>query len=382
MTALLAFFVWLYLIFMRGYYWLGGPWLQKVKGDDAQLRLSHLPAVSVIVPARDEEETIDIVLRSLLSQDYKGKYNVILVNDESQDATTSVAQKIHDPHKRLTIIEGKPRPEGWSGKLWAVYQGQQEAFKSLGETDFVFLTDADILHDPDHLSSLVTKAVEQKLDLVSEMVMLNCTGSWEKLLVPAFVYFFALLYPFRKVSAPSSVVAGAAGGTVLLQCGRLKKIGGIESLHDALIDDCTLAAHVKKDGGRLYLGCSQQARSIRKYESVSEIWHMISRNAYVQLQFSPWRFAFAALGMCLIWFVPLCNFLCGKGRKRWLGGIVYAISCLSFIPTIRWFNLSLLRILPLPFVALFYMMATTGSVIDYYRGTGVHWRGRSYGKRL
>ncbi|MDF7674528.1 glycosyltransferase [Acetobacteraceae bacterium ESL0709] len=382
MTAFAAFFVWLYLIFMRGYYWLGGPWLQRVKGEDAQLKLSHLPAVSIIVPARDEEATIDAVLKSLLTQDYKGTYNVILVNDESQDATSVVARTVPDPHNRLTVIDGAPRPQGWSGKLWGVYQGQQKAFEMLGETDFILLTDADIIHEPDHLSSLVTKAVEQKFDLVSEMVMLNCTGFWEKLLVPAFVYFFALLYPFRKVVDPSSLVAGAAGGTVLLQCGRLKKIGGIQALRGALIDDCTLAAHVKKSGGRLYLGCSQQARSIRQYETIGEIWHMIARNAYVQLEFSPWRFAMAILGMCLVWLVPVCNFIWGKGKRRWLGGIVYAVSCASFIPTVRWFNLSLWRILPLPLVAVFYMMATTGSVIDYYRGVGVNWRGRSYDQRI
>lgn len=166
MTVLSALFVWLYLIFLRGYYWVGGPWLQKVKGEDAQLKLPRLPKISIIVPARDEEETIDAVLKSLLAQDYKGDYSVILVNDESEDATSYIARTVYDPDGRLTVMDGQSRPEGWSGKLWAIYQGQQKAFETLGEADFIFLTDADIVHDPDHLSSLVTKAVEEKLDLV------------------------------------------------------------------------------------------------------------------------------------------------------------------------------------------------------------------------
>ncbi|QHI95425.1 glycosyltransferase [Aristophania vespae] len=320
MAALISFITWLYLIFCRGYYWVSGPWLEKVKGEDAQLKLKKLPKVSIIIPARNEESSIEACLNSLLNQDYKGFYNIILVDDESEDATSAIAKVVPDPQKRLTIIKGAKRPDGWSGKLWAVYQGQKKAFEIIENEDFVFLTDADIVHAPDHISSLVTKAEKNHLDLVSEMVMLNCTAFWEKLLVPAFVYFFALLYPFRKIADQQSSIAGAAGGTVLLRCEKLKAIGGIESLRQALIDDCTLGAYVKKAGGRLYLGMSRQAWSVREYNKLGDIWHMIARNAYVQLQFSPLRLLLAILGMSLIWIVPLMCFFFGKKKTRWVGG--------------------------------------------------------------
>ncbi|MCX8666299.1 glycosyltransferase [Acetobacteraceae bacterium B3987] len=375
-TALFSLLAWLGLTFFHGLFWVGGPWLKR--GAKAKNRRCSLPAVAVVVPARDEAASVTACLSSLLEQDYQGAYHVILVDDESTDGTGDIARRMPDPAGRLTVLSGKPHPEGWSGKLWAVRQGQEEALRRLPQEGYVLLTDADIVHQEDHVSALVERAQSDKFDMVSEMVMLNCASFWEKALVPAFVYFFAMLYPFRKVADPRSPIAGAAGGTVLIRRDMLEKIGGIQSLKGALIDDCTLGTYIKRAGGRLYLGWSEQAWSIRTYQSVGEIWHMIARNAYVQLKFSPWNLLKALSGMVLIWLLPVRLLLFSRGKNRVVGGCAYALSCITFMPTLRWFRLSWWRVLSLPLVAAFYMMATVGSAVNHYRGKGVSWRGRSY----
>nr|WP_194149699.1 glycosyltransferase [Oecophyllibacter saccharovorans] len=375
-AGVLSLLSWFVLLFCNGKFWYGGPWLKE--NLQASPKETRWPDVVVIVPARDEAASVSASVASLLAQDYPGAFRVVLVDDESTDETAKLARTLPDPDKRLTVLHGAVRPAGWSGKLWAVQQGQEEAFEWLSDEGMVLLTDADIVHAPDHLTTLVRRARQDRLDLISEMVRLNVGGFWEKALVPAFVYFFAMLYPFRKIADPTSPVGGAAGGTVLLRRVMLEKIGGIASLRDALIDDCTLGARVKQAGGRLYLGCSEQAWSIRAYQRPEEIWHMIARNAYVQLHYSPWRLFGVLLAMMLVWVLPVSLLLFGRGRKRGLGALVYGLSCLSFVPTLRWFNLSLWRVLPLPLVACFYLMATLGSAADHYRGRGVQWRGRSY----
>lgn len=376
LMALFSLLAWLGLTFFHGQFWIGGPWLRR--GLKARRWKNGLPAVAVIVPARDEAASISACLSSLLGQDYQGRYHVFLVDDESTDGTGDIARRVPDPQGRLTVLDGKPHPAGWSGKLWAVGQGQEEALEFLPADGYVLLTDADIVHKEDHVSSLVERAQSENIDMVSEMVKLNCACFWEKVFVPAFVYFFAMLYPFRRIADPQSPVAGAAGGTVLIRRKMLEMIGGIQTLRDALIDDCTLGARVKEAGGRLYLGCSEQAWSIRTYQTLGEIWHMIARNAYVQLEFSPWNLLKALAGMVLIWFLPVRLLLFGRGKNRVVGGCAYALSCITFMPTLRWFNLSWWRVLSLPLVAAFYMMATVGSAVNHYRGKGVSWRGRSY----
>lgn len=371
--AVLSLLTWGALLFCHGRFWAGGPWLPK-----GQVPGAPYPAVAVIIPARDEAASVTACLTSLLEQNYPGPFHIILVDDESTDGTGDIARALPDPQKRLHVIDGAPHPEGWSGKLWAVCQGQKEALRLTGPADYIFLTDADIVHAGDHLSSLMVKAQQDHLDMVSEMVRLNCVTFWEKAIVPAFVYFFALLYPFRKVADPHSSIAGAAGGTILLRRAILEKIGGIEALQGALIDDCTLGAYVKRAGGRLYLGCSEQAWSIRTYQRAGELWHMVARNAYVQLRYNPVLLVVALLAIAMIWLLPLGLLLFGSGRARWAGGMAYGLCCFSFTPTIRWFNLPLWRVLPLPFIAMFYMLATIGSAMNHYYGHGVEWRGRSY----
>ncbi|QCE33701.1 glycosyltransferase [Acetobacteraceae bacterium] len=366
--------IWGFLVAFWGRYWQGGPFLSSQEN----LQTQKYPEVLIIVPARNEEEHIAVSLKSLLNQDYQGTYRVVVVDDESTDTTRAQAFEIAKDYPALTVIEGKARPSGWSGKLWALHQGINARGHEIPENGFVLFTDADILHAPDHLDSLVKKALHERLDLVSEMVMLQCNNVLEKTFIPAFVYFFAFLYPFRKISNPDSIISGAAGGTVLLKKEILDRIGGVASIRGALIDDCTLAARVKRMGGHLYLGCSQQAWSLRSYDNIKEIWNMIARTAYVQLRYSPILLLLVLFGMLFIWFGPLVAAIKGKKSSRFAGISAYLIACATFIPTLKWFRLPLWRALPLPFIAFFYSLATLGSAYNHYFGKGVEWHQRTY----
>lgn len=372
-VAALSVFIWLGLLFGHGRFWQAGPILRPA-GQPVRR-----PAVSVVVPARDEAESIERCLLSLLGQDYAGPLNVVLTDDRSTDGTGNLARALPDPQQRLEIVNGMPRPDGWSGKLWAVQQGVARVRQQRpADEGYILLTDADIEHDPVHVTTLVDKAEREGLDMVSEMVELNCVSAAEKTLVPAFVFFFALLYPFAKVNDPRSRMAGAAGGTILIRRSALARIGGVEALRGALIDDCTLAAHVKRSGGRIYLGHSCLARSVRPYPHPRDIWNMIARTAYVQLHYSPLLLLGTVLGMLLVWITPLLCALFGRGGTRWVGMLAWLMSLVSYMPTLRRFRLSPLWALLLPAVAVFYTAATIGSAVDHHRGRGVRWKNRAY----
>ncbi len=362
--AVLSAVIWVYLIFGHGRFWQAGPVLTPC------MPLSR-PGVTVVVPARDEAASIDRTLRSLLAQDYPGPFRVILVDDQSTDATADIARRIGDP--RLTVVAGAARPAGWSGKLWAVFQGIAAA----GAADFIFLTDADIVHQSAHLSTLVARAERDDLDLVSEMVELACVSWAECALVPAFVFFFQLLYPFTWVNDSLHPTAAAAGGTILVRNRALRRIGGIEAVRGALIDDVTLAKAVKQ-GGRIWLGHSALAKSIRPYPTAGDIWRMIARTAYVQLRYSPLLLLVTTIGMVVTWLVPPYAALFGSGIVFWLGLIAWALSAWSYGPTLRRFGRSAAWAAALPAIAVFYMAATIGSAVNHYRGKGVAWKGRAY----
>ena len=255
-----------------------------------------VPSVAIVIPARDEAPLIANTLRSLLAQDYDGPFRVVLVDDGSSDGTAQIAAGLDDP--RLTVISGAARPAGWSGKLWAVQQGVAEA----GDVELLLLTDADIVHGPGHLTALVAQAERLDLDLVSEMVELACESWAERALVPAFVFFFQLLYPFAWVNDGLRGTAAAAGGTILIRQRALQRIDGVECVRDALIDDVALAAAVKK-GGRIWLGHATLARSVRPYPRVADVWRMVTRTAYVQLRYSPLLLVATTLAMLLTWIV-------------------------------------------------------------------------------
>ncbi len=401
---------WAYLLLWHGRFWSAGP----VLATPAAFPAAPCPAVDVVIPARDEAEGIGGALRSLLAQDYQGPLRLIVVDDGSTDGTGAVARALAPPHHpllragfgaalqephaptsalaapglpgccaprndggdgpevSLTVLDGQPRPPGWSGKLWAVSQGV--AHSTAGT---VLLTDADIVHDPAHLRTLVAKAERDGLDLVSEMVELRCQSLAERALVPAFVFFFQLLYPFERVNDPMRGIAAAAGGTMLLRRRALDRIGGIAAVRGALIDDVALAAAVKR-GGRIWLGHSALARSLRPYPGAADIWRMVARTAYVQLRHSPLVLAGTVLGLALVWLVPPGLALFGHGWARGLGGVAWAGSMLSFVPTLRRFRQSPAWALALPGIACFYMAATLGSAWDHYRGRGVVWKRRAY----
>ena len=241
----------------------------------------------------------------------------------------------------------------------------------------MLLTDADIVHDPTHIATLVAKAERDRLDLVSEMVELRAVSLAERALVPAFVFFFQLLYPFARVNDPASRTAAAAGGTMLVRRAALERIGGIARLRSALIDDVALATRIKA-GGPIYLGHSQLARSLRPYPSAADIWRMVARTAYVQLRFSPALLVGTVLGLGLVWLVPPFLTLFGHGPARAMAAIAWAGSALSYVPTLRRFRQSPAWALALPAIAPFYLAATIGSALDHHRGRGVVWKSRAY----
>ena len=381
MTALavLSFLAWVWLLTMRGRFWSAGPVLPAAIPERA-------PAVAVIVPARDEAAVIARALRSLLDQNYPGPFRIILVDDRSGDGTGAIARSLGDP--RLTVVAGAPRPAGWAGKLWAVNQGivacdvsspgtPPSGLSPSGVPEYFLLTDADIEHDPPHLASLVAMAERHDLDMVSEMVSLPCDSPAEKALVPAFVFFFQLLYPFAWVNNPLRATAAAAGGTVLIRRRALTRIGGLQAVRGALIDDVALAGAVKA-GGRVFLGHSALARSVRPYPGVADLWRMIARSAYAQLRFSPALLAGTTLAMALVWLVPPAVALFGHGPARLLGLLTWALLAAAYLPTLRRFRRSLVWAAVLPPIALFYMAATIGSAVNHHRGRGVVWKGRAY----
>lgn len=373
-----ALAAWGKLLFAHGRFWRTGERLAPATVSTSQTNTIGWLDVAIVVPARDEAESIQSCLATLVQQDYRGRLSVILVDDGSTDGTGELARQVADPQGRLTVLTGKPRPEGWSGKLWAVHQGECLAREKIDADGFVLLTDADILHSALHLETLVEKAQRDGLDMVSEMVVLNSESAAERLLVPAFVYFFAMLYPFEKVNDPASPVAGAAGGTILVRRSMLDRIGGVESVRGALIDDCSLASDIKKAGGKLYLGHSMLAWSIRPYQGAGDIWRMIARTAYVQLRYSPLILVCTVLGMGLVWLAPVYFALFGRGRVRVMGAASLFLAVISFLPTLSRFRLSPIRALFLPVIAAFYMAATLGSAFDHHRGRGVQWKSRFY----
>jgi hopene-associated glycosyltransferase HpnB len=362
LIALFSLLVWLYLFFAHGRFWLSTPELPPAAPEGC-------PDVDIVVPARDEAHTIGPVIGSLLGQDYRGKFRVILVDDNSTDGTASLAGTAAN----LTIITLQSKPVEWSGKLWALSQGV-----AASRAPVLLFTDADIVHDPRHLSSLVAKLEQSRTDMVSEMVRLNCASLAERALVPAFVYFFQMLYPFSRVNDPSSSVAAAAGGTVLIRREALLRIGGIEAIKNNLIDDVALAKSVKRSGA-IFLGHSGLAVSIRPYPTFADIWDMITRTAFTQLRYSPVLLALTLLGLSVVWLTPAAAILCLRGWPFGFGLAAFGLAVISYMPTLARYGRNRLWALALPLIALFYMAATLGSALNYWRGQGARWKSRAYG---
>ncbi|MHC5768202.1 MAG: glycosyltransferase [Nostoc sp.] len=388
---LLSLTIWLGLLCFWGQFWRTDQQLEVT-----ETQLESLPVVCAVVPARNEAELIPTSLRSLLLQDYPGSLNVFLVDDRSTDRTANFAEGVaHAVGKpqQLHIISGESLPPGWSGKLWAVEQGINSASKFA--PDYFLLTDADIEHDPGNLRRLVAKAVQEDLDMVSVMVRLRCESFWEKLLIPAFVFFFQKLYPFRWVNNPNNPTAAAAGGSILIAREALERIGGIQVIRQALIDDCALAKAVKKSGGqgdrennpmlsqgRIWLGLSSLTRSLRPYDSLATIWDMVARSAYTQLNYSPLLLLGTLLGMPLIYLAPPICVILGAVWSNWaiaLTGILgWLLMTFAYYPTIRFYKCSPWLAFSLPAIAFLYTLMTLDSALRHWQGRGGAWKGRVY----
>jgi hopene-associated glycosyltransferase HpnB len=360
--------IWVYLLFFRGGFWWAPYRLTPVVSG------ASAPSVVAVIPARDESAVIGRAVASLLAQEYQGSFHILVVDDQSSDDTAEIARAAASgAANRLSICLGQAVPPGWTGKLWAVHQGV-ELSRSL-RPDYLLLTDADIVHGQRNLRELVSRGESEGYDLVSLMVRLNCRGLWEKLLIPAFVFFFFKLYPPRWVADPARRTAAAAGGCMLIRAATLHRIGGIAAIRHQIVDDCALARRVK-GVGKVWLGPSAHTRSIREYRSWRAIWDMVVRSAFAQLGYSAPVLLFTVLMLTLTYLAPpLLMFsatpvaiLCGVAA--WLG------MSIAFLPTLRAYDTprSLAPVLPL--IALFYVAATITSAVMFWRGRGGYWKGR------
>jgi hopene-associated glycosyltransferase HpnB len=352
----------------------GRFWRVSTPADGLGVRQETAPRVAVVVPARNEADGIGRVVRSLLEQNYPGPLHIFVVDDHSTDGTAGeVARAANRRNDRLTLLSAGPLPRGWTGKMWALAQGVDRAAEF--SPDYFLFTDADIVHAPGSIGSLVAMAQARGLDMVSMMVKLECSSFAERALIPAFVFFFFMLYPPEWVNNRRRKTAGAAGGDTLVRAEALPKAGGIEAIRNELIDDCALARKIKRNGG-IWLGLTRNAASIRSYDGFSGIGHMISRNAFYQLRHSVWLLLGTLLGLGITYLAPPVLVLFG-GWASVLSGLAWLGMSLTFLPMVRFYGLSPLWAITLPLVALFYAGATVHSAMQYWMGRGGEWKGRA-----
>ncbi len=334
--------------------------------------------IVVIIPARNEAECIGEAVASLLEQDFPALLQIIVVDDGSTDGTAAVAQSAAmraGKPSQLTVIRGKPLLPGWTGKLWAISQGITQAEPLT--PDYFLFTDADIRHGEHSVAELVATAEAGRYDLASYMVKLACETPAEKALIPAFVYFFLQLYPPAWIQSEKSKTAGAAGGCILIRPTALRNIGGIAAIRSAVIDDCALAQAVKRNGGRIWMGLTDQTESLRSYVTFTEIGRMISRTAFNQLRHSFLWLAAAVAGLFFTYLLPPLLLLTGHALPIILGAAAWLLMSLSYLPMVRFYRRSAAWSVCLPLIALFYLGATIHSALQYWRGRGGEWKGRA-----
>jgi hopene-associated glycosyltransferase HpnB len=371
--ACLALAVWIYLLLFRG-----GFWLANVRDDrDKPAPLGAWPSVAAIIPARDEAEMLPESLGSLLAQDYPGKFSIVLVDDQSSDGTAAIARSLSANAKYdVAILSGQVLPSTWTGKVWAVHQGIAHAEADMGAPDYLLLTDADIAYAAGVLQDLVARAKAQGLALASIMAKLNCESFAERALIPAFVFFFQMLYPFAWVNRPAAKTAAAAGGCMLVERRALERAGGIGKIRGALIDDCALAALLKTEGP-IWLGLSENVRSLRLYPQFSDIRRMVTRSAYAQLRYSPLLLVATVAGMALTYLAsPLLAIFAGYPANL-VGAAAWALMVLAYLPILRFYGISPPWAVALPLIAAVYVAFTLDSAYQHFRGKGGLWKGRS-----
>jgi hopene-associated glycosyltransferase HpnB len=371
--AVLAVAIWLYLLFARGGFWLSS------QRDQGELQpLECWPRVAVVIPARNEAECIGACLGSLLCQDYPGEWSIVLVDDDSSDGTAAIAQttaQAQGAKARLAVVAGRPLPSGWTGKLWALKQGIEAAQNTTPAPDYLLLTDADILYQPDVLTRLIARAHAAGLVLASLMVKLRCESLAERAFIPAFIFFFQMLYPFAWVNRKDDATAGAAGGCMLVRADALRGAGGIDAIRNALIDDCALAA-VLKARGPIWLALTERVLSIRRYPDFQEIHRMVSRSAYAQLGYSPLLLLGTIAGLALTYLAPPLLALFASGTARLLGLAGWIMMAIALQPTLRFYRVSPFWGAGLPAIAFCYALFTLDSALQFALGKGGLWKGR------
>ncbi|NES19044.1 MAG: glycosyltransferase [Symploca sp. SIO3E6] len=380
--TVLSLIIWLGLLAFRGQFWRAN---QRLEVPTSELEL--WPRVCAVIPARNEAQLLPITLRSLFSQDYPGSLSVILVDDHSTDGTAQVAQQVAQEAQQpqqLQVISAQTLPSGWTGKLWALEQGIRYAQQQTPPPDYFLLTDADIEHESSNLRELITKGEAQQLDLVSLMVLLRCESFWEQFLIPAFVFFFQKLYPFPWVNTPTNSTAAAAGGCILIRREALSRIGGLQVVRQALIDDCALAQAVKSSSQShgIWLGLTKLTRSLRPYPSLASIWDMVARTAFYQLNYSPLWLMGTVVGMTLIYLIPPIAVIFGTLTGNWLIAIAgvsgWLLMAGAYLPTLQLYQCSPLLAFCLPAIAFLYNLMTLDSALRHWQGRGGSWKGRVY----
>ncbi|WP_227498637.1 glycosyltransferase [Synechococcus sp. PCC 7336] len=388
-SIFLSLAIWLGLLTLRGRFWTA----DQILNDDLPAP-ERWPSVCAVIPARNEAEAIATTVRALLAQEYAGELKIVLVDDQSTDGTADVARQAAEEFRQesgdrqLEVLSGKELPAGWTGKLWALEQGTQYALKTL--PDYILLTDADIQHNRSNLRRVASLAERDRLDMASVMVRLRCKTAWERFLIPAFIFFFMKLYPFRWVNDPDNPTAGAAGGCILIRSDALQRIGGMACLKEALIDDCTLAAKVKAnpspeapDGkSRIWLGLGSDIISLRPYPDLDTVWKMVSRTAFTQLNYSTLLLIGTLFAMALIYLVAPLGLVWSLATSHWIGAIAAAFTwclmALSYWPTLKFYRQSPLLAFALPAIAFLYTLMTLDSAIQHWQGKGGAWKGRVY----
>ena len=386
---------WVYLVAGHGGFWRTDHRLPPVAAEPvaAEPEAGSWPDVVAVVPARNEAGILLQTLPALLAQEYPGAFRVILVDDGSDDGTGKLAAELGEKAApaggaELTVLAGRPRPEGWAGKVWAMDQGLTEADNSKNDNSnksgsagngYVLFTDADIAWAPGALRRLAAAAESDNRQLLSQMVLLRAETAWEKHLVPAFVYFFAQLYPFRRASDPRSRTAAGAGGCQLIKRSALAKAGGLEPIKGALIDDVALAALLKRKGNRIWLGLTTEIISARPYPALADLWQMVARSAYYQLRYNPFLLAGTIVGLLLIYAAPpvgaIAGLITGNALAAGAGLAAWALMTASYIPMLRLYRLTPLRAVFVPLIAMLYTAMTLDSARRHYTGRAVPWRG-------
>src|SRR5579862_1972593 len=374
LIASMVLAIWLYLTAARG-----GFWRAAERDDESLSYAGPWPSVAAVIAARDEAECVGQTVISLLRQNYPGEFTVTVVDDQSLDGTADIARGaavLIGASDRLTVLPGRSLAAGWTGKLWAQQQGVEFLSDAPQPPVYLLFTDADIVYAPDALMRLVARAEAGGLVLTSLMAKLRCKSFAERMFVPAFIFFFQMLYPFAWSNDPRRATAAAAGGCMLVRRDVLRKAGGMAAIRDALIDDCALAKALKVHGP-IWLGLTERVHSIRAYPSVGDIRRMVSRTAYAQLHYSPLLLAGTVVGLAMTYLAPVALALFATGMAQFLGIFTWLLMAFAFKPTLRFYRLTALWGLALPAIAAIYMAFTLDSAYQHARGRGGMWKGRA-----